>query len=332
MSAHGPPLHLQLRVGGGASAHGPELRYRAAILHQASWSEVCGTRSRCLGSGLTRLGTGETRSDSYFITQVLFYFPGVVKGLCGWLTEWTLPSPRCYLLCSGFCFPLSWRSSCVHSWKVQSASGELRTGELAFPGPPVSGGSGLTIWCLLEPWGHLVSKPAIAVVSTRAFHPHVSAPVVWGHGGRRAPVVPARPQSPEFPVGVVRLTRGHPRARWTDTGSCPRPLEGSVEIPNSSMGGDPESASGFPRDPPANGWPSLPCLVPSSPSHAPPHRCLAKCWSRKISSLLLSALPHLPLTLHPWSCNSLQALVWPWALGWNPKLQFTLLIFLLFLK
>ena len=88
-------------------------------------------------------------------------------------------------------------------------------------------------------------------------------------GGRRAPVVPARPQRPEFPVGVVRLMRGRPRARWTDTGSCPRPLEGSVEIPNSwSMGGDPESASGFPRDPqpmagrPCPAWSQARLLTP----------------------------------------------------------------------
>lgn len=76
-------------------------------------------------------------------------------------------------------------------------------------------------------------------------------------------MVPARPQRPDFPVGAVRLTRGRPRAWWTDTGSCPRPLEGSVEIPDSwSMGRDPESASGFPGD---LGTPSQWLAVPALP-------------------------------------------------------------------
>lgn len=45
-------------------------------------------------------------------------------------------------------------------------------------------------------------------------------------------MVPGRPQCPDFPAGVAWLTRDCPRARWTDTGSCSRPLEGTVEIPD----------------------------------------------------------------------------------------------------
>lgn len=137
----------------------------------------------------------------------------------------------------------------------------------------MSGGPGLTISCLLEPQGHLVSRFAVKSQTQQTSHTshlHEGLPSTcvrpWGlggGGGRRALVVPGRPQCPDFPAGVARLTRGCPCARWTDTGSCSRPLEGTVEIPDSwSVGGDPESSSGFPGD---IGTPSLWLAVPALP-------------------------------------------------------------------
>ena len=72
--SYGPPLHRQLRVGGGASAHGPELRCGAAILHQVSWSEVWYEVSARGGSVAGRLDSAQGKQGQTLISSPRCYF------------------------------------------------------------------------------------------------------------------------------------------------------------------------------------------------------------------------------------------------------------------